>query len=430
MTPAFRAIGLSKKYAIAHEQGDSYATLRESLSRKAKDLALAMVRPSRIGSQGAKASKEEEFWALWDVSFEITKGARLGIIGRNGAGKSTLLKILSRITSPTRGKVEIRGRIASLLEVGTGFHPELSGRENIFLNAAILGMRREEIARKFDEIVSFAEVERFLDTPVKRYSSGMHVRLAFAVAAHLDPEILIVDEVLAVGDRQFQEKCLGRMEAMSLNDGRTVIFVSHNLDAIQRLCKDAMYLREGRLAYLGSVQGAIKEYVASALLTDDNLTLSDSKERWGSGGLRICELKIQTAKGEHTNVLKTGEDYRFVLTFKGNGIEENIRDGIVSLAMANSKGTRVLLVSSEFTSEGIFLDCTGGVVECVIKDLNLAQRDYTLTLFLGSATAGGIDCLNDCVRVSVIGGDFFGTGHPGFPEQCSTLTRSTWTVRK
>ncbi len=208
-------------------------------------------------------SGKEVFWALKDVSFEVNQGDRIGIIGRNGAGKSTLLKILSRITEPTKGKISIKGRVASLLEVGTGFHPELTGRENIFLNGSILGMSRVEIKSKFDEIVAFAEVEKFLDTPVKRYSSGMYVRLAFAVAAHLEPEILIVDEVLAVGDAQFQSKCLGKMEDVSKNQGRTVLFVSHNMQAVQKLCQTGLLLQAGKVIEHGNIDNVVNKYLTS-----------------------------------------------------------------------------------------------------------------------------------------------------------------------
>lgn len=237
-----RVENLGKKYIIGHQQQrERYTALRDVLANSAKGLAKRFNPRARVVNPNF-----EEFWALKDVSFEVKRGDRIGIIGRNGAGKSTLLKILSRITEPTEGRVQIKGRVASLLEVGTGFHPELTGRENIYLNGAILGMSKREIRRKFDEIVAFAEIERFLDTPVKRYSSGMYVRLAFAVAAHLEPEILVVDEVLAVGDAQFQKKCLGKMEDVAEKEGRTVLFVSHNMNAIQILCNQIIYMKSGR----------------------------------------------------------------------------------------------------------------------------------------------------------------------------------------
>lgn len=250
---------LSKSYLLGHQGSrERYSTLRDVISRNFKNLARSTSAIIK-GKQIVSGDDIEEFWALKDVSFEVKRGEVLGIIGRNGAGKSTLLKILSRITEPTRGRIKINGRVASLLEVGTGFHPELTGRENIFLNGAILGMARAEIREKFDEIVSFAEVEKFLDTPVKRYSSGMYVRLAFAVAAHLEPEILIVDEVLAVGDAQFQKKCLGRIKDVA-GHGRTVLFVSHNMQAVAALCSRAILLKSGQLVMTDSPQKIIDAY--------------------------------------------------------------------------------------------------------------------------------------------------------------------------
>ena len=258
--PAIRVEGLGKRYRLAHgEERAPYRTLRDSIMN-------FVTAPLR------KRGTVEEFWALSDVSFEVQPGEVVGIIGRNGAGKSTLLKILSRITKPTTGRVEINGRVGSLLEVGTGFHPELTGRENIYLNGSILGMSHQEIAKKFDEIVAFAEVEKFLDTPVKRYSSGMYVRLAFAVAAHLEPEILIVDEVLAVGDQQFQKKCLGKMQDVA-SSGRTVLVVSHNLPQVLKTCNRGVYLSGGHVAYDGSVEEAAA-YYSNAHLGSSN-TLAD-----------------------------------------------------------------------------------------------------------------------------------------------------------
>ncbi|MEO6994114.1 MAG: polysaccharide ABC transporter ATP-binding protein [Lacunisphaera sp.] len=251
--PVIHVENLGKKYYLSHQGRTD--TLRDSLTQSVRDFFHK--RPS------SKTGDREEFWALRDVSFDVNRGDVVGIIGRNGAGKSTLLKILSRITEPTTGRAVIRGRVASLLEVGTGFHPELSGRENIFLNGAILGMSRTEITRKFDEIVAFAEVERFLDTQVKHYSSGMYVRLAFAVAAHLEPEILIVDEVLAVGDLQFQRKCLGKMKEVA-GGGRTILFVSHNMAAVQRLCTRGVYLKQGNVAMAGQMNEVIDRYMAEA----------------------------------------------------------------------------------------------------------------------------------------------------------------------
>jgi lipopolysaccharide transport system ATP-binding protein len=259
--PIITAENLGKKYLLTHQRRETYTALRDVIAEKAKNFGRHLARPFSNAPSPISDPNQEEFWALKDVSFDVNQGDRIGIIGRNGAGKSTLLKILSRITEPTEGRVRIKGRVASLLEVGTGFHPELTGRENIFLNGAILGMTKAEIGRKFDEIVSFAEVEKFLDTPVKRYSSGMYVRLAFAVAAHLDPEILLVDEVLAVGDTQFQKKCLGKMEQAG-REGRTVLFISHNMNAVSSLCNKGLHLEKGKLLRCDNdVRSVIKNYL-------------------------------------------------------------------------------------------------------------------------------------------------------------------------
>jgi lipopolysaccharide transport system ATP-binding protein len=274
---------LGKRYFLDRQYQRKYTTLRDSLSNGASALFKKNPHPQAQLS----ASKREEFWALKDVSFEVRQGERVGIVGRNGAGKSTLLKILSRITEPTSGRVRIRGRVASLLEVGTGFHPELSGRENIFLNGAILGMSESEISTKFDEIVDFAEIEKFLDTPVKRYSSGMYVRLAFAVAAHLEPEILIIDEVLAVGDIQFQKKCLGKVKTFG-NEGRTVLFVSHNMSAIGSLCSTGIMLDRGNVAYCGNVERCISEYEIRNSEGQGNVWLRPTSQK--SGDLVITQI--------------------------------------------------------------------------------------------------------------------------------------------
>jgi len=256
MTTAIKIENLGKKYIIGHQRQERYIALRDVLMHKVRGVKQRITHPLSPNKENIDI---EEFWALKDINLEIKQGDRVGIIGRNGAGKSTLLKVLSRITEPTTGRIQMNGRVSSLLEVGTGFHPELTGRENIFLNGAILGMKRREINGKFDEIVAFAEVEKFLDTPVKRYSSGMYVRLAFAVAAHLEPEILIIDEVLAVGDTHFQKKCLGKMEDAS-KDGRTILFVSHNLGIISALCNKAIFLEQGKIIFAGPTSDTIKNY--------------------------------------------------------------------------------------------------------------------------------------------------------------------------
>jgi lipopolysaccharide transport system ATP-binding protein len=274
--PIIKVENLGKRFVISHEDRERQRSLGSYISH-----ALS------FKSKGAET--REEFWALRDINFEIRQGDRVGIIGRNGAGKSTLLKILSRITEPTNGRIAINGRVASLLEVGTGFHQELTGRENVFLNGAILGMSRAEIRKKFDEIVAFAEVEKFLDTPVKRYSSGMYVRLAFAVAAHLEPEILIVDEVLAVGDAQFQKKCLGKMEDVSKKEGRTILFVSHNINLIKTLCSTGILLAEGRIVEYGAMSGVVNSYL--------NATSHQRYQRkFGGKEFQISHVMINSVK--------------------------------------------------------------------------------------------------------------------------------------
>ncbi|MEI8108873.1 MAG: ABC transporter ATP-binding protein, partial [Verrucomicrobiota bacterium] len=282
--PAIQVENLSKRYFLRHQ-----VTPHDGLRHRVES---ALLHPIRSWKNRAlqKKSSREEFWPLKDLTFNIQPGEIVGIIGRNGAGKSTLLKILSRITEPTSGHIEIEGRIASLLEVGTGFHPELSGRENIFLNGAILGMSRAEIKSKFTEIVEFAEIEKFLDTPVKRYSSGMYVRLAFAVAAHLDSDILIVDEVLAVGDAQFQKKCLGKMDDISKNGGRTVLLVSHQMAAISNLCPKSIVLHQGRFSFFGPTSDAISHYLGLAETSSPHLPLSSFRPPWASPCITSARL--------------------------------------------------------------------------------------------------------------------------------------------
>ncbi len=268
----------------------------------------------RSSAKKAEAGESlSEFWALRDLSFEIRRGETLGIVGRNGAGKSTLLKILSRITEPTEGEVEITGRVASLLEVGTGFHAELSGRENIFLNGAILGMPRVEIKRKLDEIIAFAEIEKFIDTPVKRYSSGMYVRLAFAVAAHLEPDILIVDEVLAVGDAAFQRKCIGKMGEVS-RSGRTILFVSHNMSVVQTLCSRALLLQSGRYVFDGTPNETVAQYL-NALEQTQKIDLKDRKDRGGKGGARLCSVEILNPAAPQSGRLSIGAPAKMIFRF-------------------------------------------------------------------------------------------------------------------
>jgi lipopolysaccharide transport system ATP-binding protein len=330
--------GLSKKYIIRHERGARYATLRDSLADSVTGLGRRALRALRPSVQIESNPGREELWALRDVSFEVQQGERLGVIGRNGAGKSTLLKILSRITDPTRGRVTIRGRVASLLEVGTGFHPELTGRENIFLNGAILGMSKSEIKERFDEIVAFSEVEMFLDTPLKRYSAGMQVRLAFAVAAHLDPEILVVDEVLAVGDFSFQKKCLGKMQDVA-RSGRTVLFVSHDMGAINTLCQRALLLNSGNLAMIGSTHAVVAGYLdtASGLYSPIRIPVQDH------GEFRLISVTVNQ-NGRPTNVVRSRQPFTVSIAYENVQVVPGSR---LMLILRNQKG-EVIFTTSDY----------------------------------------------------------------------------------
>lgn len=313
-----RAENLGKSYLIGHEKQERYTALRDVLANKAKQIVRKTGQIFR-GGQIMSGNELEEFWALKDVNFELKQGDRLGIIGRNGAGKSTLLKVLSRITDPTAGRIQIKGRSASLLEVGTGFHPELSGRENIYLNGAILGMSRIEIKKRFDEIVDFSGVEKFLDTPVKRYSSGMHVRLAFSVAAHLESDILIVDEVLAVGDFEFQKKCLGKMEEVSIGGGRTVLFVSHNMGAVRSLCTKGILIGDGKITKSGSIDHVIDEYVRpSNKLLIDQTTWSTHNDN--SIPLQVLSVGITDKEGVFRTNFDATEEIHLIISHKCNEV--------------------------------------------------------------------------------------------------------------
>ena len=339
-----RVENLGKKYIIGHQQQERYTALRDVIANGAKGL----LKPFHNGKSKIP-NNYEEFWALKDVSFEIKQGDRVGIIGRNGAGKSTLLKILSRITEPTKGRINIKGRVASLLEVGTGFHPELTGRENIFLNGAILGMGKAEIKRKFDEIVAFAEVEKFLDTPVKRYSSGMYVRLAFAVAAHLEPEILIVDEVLAVGDAAFQKKCLGKMEDISIKEGRTILFVSHNIGAINQLTSKAFLLNKGHIIAYGHTSDVVGNYLKSGHSLQDNLYKKHSNELDIKKPIEFS--KIQLLKNDLNQI-------NFEISYI---VRETVRS-VIGVEIVNTEGISVINVRDTDDNPDCFVKMKGNYV--------------------------------------------------------------------
>ena len=323
MSTIIKVEGLGKSYTISHEERERYTALRDVIARKAKSIFTADgLRNRRTGKKS-----REEFWALKDINFEVQQGDRIGIIGRNGAGKSTLLKILSRITEPTTGIVKIKGRVASLLEVGTGFHPELTGRENIFLNGAILGMSRAEVRKKFDEIVDFAEVEKFLDTPVKRYSSGMYVRLAFAVAAHLEPEILLIDEVLAVGDAEFQKKCLGKMEDVSKNEGRTILFVSHVMSSIKNLCNKGILLVDGNSRSIGDIETVVEKYLG---LNRDNQSIVKVK-LIENEYVKILDTFIKNERGDNSITFNNTDEISVGFLYEVKSVIRNFRM-VVSLS--------------------------------------------------------------------------------------------------
>jgi lipopolysaccharide transport system ATP-binding protein len=361
-----------------------------------------------IRSMGSLMSNKhtEEFWALKDVSFEIERGDRVGIIGRNGAGKSTLLKILSRITPPTAGRIEYSGRLASLLEVGTGFHGDLSGRENIYLNGSILGMNRREIDKKFDEIVAFIEIEKFIDTPVKRYSSGMYVRKAFAVAPHLEPDILIVDEVLAVGDAAFQKKCLGKMEDVSQNQGRTILFVSHQMAAVQNLCTKGMYLRNGGLIEYGPINQVIPTYLRSGAQSNVN-TFDHRKDRSGTGRVRFDSFRLLNDQGFQVDHFQSGSDAIIEISVHSS---ESIPNYIFSLGLDDDFGTRITHLSNETINRVISVLPEGtSKLYFQIHRLPLRNGVYSFTLFCSSGSEI-LDWLQDAGKIDIESGDFYLTG--------------------
>ncbi len=397
-TTVIQVENISKSYILKHQNTERYTALRDVLANKIKNIFNSVTEPSGL--------KSEEFWALKNVSFEIKQGDRVGIIGRNGAGKSTLLKILSRIITPTKGRIIINGRVASLLEVGTGFHPELTGRENVFLNGAILGMNRAEIKKKFDEIVAFAEVEKFLDTPVKRYSSGMYVRLAFAVAAHLEPEILVVDEVLAVGDAEFQKKCLGKMKDVS-GEGRTVLFVSHNMAAIQNLCDKAIYLKNGQIQLIGETGNVISTYLKGSL-DNSSINLADRKDRSGNGIVRFQLVKLKDENNNQLQAFQCGNlsILSIQITFQKNSVINNLH---IAVGIDDKYGNRITQLNSEVTNDVLSINDTTNSIDIVMNHLPLQPGSYGFTLF--STVNGEItDWIQEAGSFDVEAGDFYNTG--------------------
>lgn len=430
---AIRVEGLGKRYRLG-QRLDLTRTFRETLitlprffGRKAKHAAGSVrrkiARDDGAGStQPAPSTPSGTFWALRDVDFTVCSGEVLGIIGRNGAGKSTLLKVLSRITSPTEGRAEIHGRMGSLLEVGTGFHPELTGRENIFLNGAILGMRKTEIERKFDEIVAFAEVDRFLDTPVKRYSSGMYVRLAFAVAAHLEPEILVVDEVLAVGDAAFQRKCLGKMGDVA-QSGRTVLFVSHNLGAVADLCNRCLLLLEGRLVAQGPTQDVISRYLEHARKQQgwvdlENLVIGRS----GSGPMRLTSIRLTDESGCIRSTFHYGETIEFRLGVKS----PKQTNCIVGIAIRNASGQLVLHLNNTDDHSAVHVSPHSSEISVILPQNILNDGIYYVTLWLGDDLNVLHDRAGDCISFHVddaIHGNIRSCGQVRLPCRWKVLSR-------
>ena len=396
-----QASGLWKQYHLGQRR-ERYRTLRDRLV----ELGAAPFRQVQSWLRGRPASSREKstFWALKDVSFEVRSGEVVGFVGRNGAGKSTLLKILSRITEPTRGEVRLRGRVGSLLEVGTGFHPELSGRENVYLNGAILGMRRVEINRKFDEIVDFAEIGQFIDTPVKHYSSGMYVRLAFAVAAHLEPEILIVDEVLSVGDASFQRKCIGKMSDVA-GHGRTVLFVSHNMTAVQALCSRVIVLQAGEMVADTTPTAAVRAYMES--VSDAILRpIATREDRKGDGSFRFTDFWLEDERGERIDQAILGQTVRLCASFTAQRSSERLH---VAMNIWEEPGNS--LINCDSTDRGAIFDRVPreGVVCCEIERLPLKPGRYFGNLF---ARMGGdvADWIEGAFCFDVTDGDFYGTG--------------------
>ena len=423
---AIRVQSISKQYRIGGKL-DEHKTLRESLTQGFTGVFRLL---SSVARGRPVAAAKETIWALKDVSFEVKRGEVVGIVGRNGAGKSTLLKILSRITEPTEGYAEVSGRVGSLLEVGTGFHPELTGRENIYLNSAILGMRRREIERKFDEIVAFAEIEKFIDTPVKRYSSGMYVRLAFAVAAHLGAEILFVDEVLAVGDAAFQKKCLGKMGDVA-SEGRTVLFVSHNLASIQGLCEKCILLEEGRMVRSGETRGVIDYYLqtltpALTESTSGAFDLSQRKNDYTPGVLMVQKVCLRDQKGNLQNQFRMGERFQTEILVEGISRIENC---VIGLTIKTKDD---FWVGSLNTAMGGFhleesSNETQKLVSCEIDELPLNPGRYVLAVSVVRARRR-VDYVERAAVFDVIERDVYGTGYPMEAKYGVVCLKGKWRI--
>jgi lipopolysaccharide transport system ATP-binding protein len=419
------AENLSKSYLVGHQsiERESYTALRDVMAREVRNFVrkgLDFVR----GRQIVQGDEVEEFWALRDVSFEVRRGEVLGIIGRNGAGKSTLLKILSRITEPTRGRVTIRGRVASLLEVGTGFHPELTGRENIYLNGAILGMTQREIRKKFDEIVAFAEVEQFLDTPVKRYSSGMYVRLAFAVAAHLEPEILVVDEVLSVGDAAFQRKCMGKMSDVT-QQGRTVLLVTHNMPAVLNICSKGLLLSAGHVSVLGDASDCVRQYV-NEVTQVRQMPLELRTDRLGNGSVKFTRVYFANNCLSTTNEVRSGDDVTIVIELENNTgapltrfhVSAPIRDPLDNIICYLSSA----LQRNDFEYIPYSKSIRIGIR---IPKFQVVPGRYRLTLY-STVQDELVDWIKGALTFEVQPGDYYGTGRLPAADQGQFLPDYTF----
>lgn len=419
-----RVENLAKRYILGHqEEGSSYKTFRGAITDAAKSVSSALNPRAKKEARTAKG----EFWALKDVSFEIKQGDRVGFIGRNGAGKSTLLKILSRITEPTSGSIRIKGRVASLLEVGTGFHPELTGRENIFLNGAILGMSKVEITRKFDEIVAFAEIEKFLDTPVKRYSSGMYVRLAFAVAAHLEPEILIIDEVLAVGDSNFQKKCLGKMEDVSSKEGRTVLFVSHNMAAIKQLCSTAIFLEKGSLKTQGSIQNVMDSYEKSIFFSNKLLAPGVLYESFlipKNDVFWISKIEMLDEDEKPKFLLSTWDYVKFRIHYVA---KNRVYQGSGVFSVITFDNTKLLLCST-MPDKNVPMEIYEGqhYFDCIFKKWPLAAGQYILQAALAIPMKEWLCQTDEPIPLTTESKDVFNSGMP--PESSRYLIAAPYEI--
>jgi lipopolysaccharide transport system ATP-binding protein len=419
-----RARNLGKSYTIGHQhETERYVALRDVLTRSVKSFARSAANALR-GKAIVHGDTIEEFWALRKLDFEVKRGEILGIIGRNGAGKSTLLKVLSRITEPTEGSVEIRGRVASLLEVGTGFHPELTGRENIYLNGAILGMTRSEIRRKFDDIVSFAEVEKFLDTPVKRYSSGMYVRLAFAVAAHLEPEILVVDEVLAVGDAEFQRKCLDKMSEVA-GGGRTILFVSHSMDAIRRVCGSGMLLSAGTLAMRGSVDECISNYFSRLTQQRQDHTIYFSGKSRAKP--HLVRIEMLDKGGGPLARPKTWDYVKFRIHFFS---PRKIPNASLELFISSAGGAMLTRCSTSPDSGDypVSVDVGENFVDCEFPNLLLSAGSYIVGAGFAIPNVEWLDGSQYEATIDVDVRDIFNSGRAPAAERYLVPMPHTWLV--